>query len=167
MSNTNSQDPVRRFLSSVVEARVEADRLTYRLQQLEAQATKVTASLTGMPRGGGDHENLLASLADMREENARAIVAAEQQVEKVTNFIDKLENPVSRIILKLRYCDCLPWDTESIHRKRKQKTVMSEMKKVGLYYDRTWLWRLHGVALNEARELYKKEIENDKSRDFG
>lgn len=163
----NYKDPVRRFLSSVAEARIEADRQTQRLQRLEAQATKVTASLTGMPRGGGgDSENLLASLADMRDQCSAAIVAAEQQVERVTEFIEKLENPVSRIILKLRYCDCLEWYSDRPHQKaHRRRTVMGEMQKAGLYYGSTQITRFHGIALNEARELYKKEIENEQSGD--
>ena len=164
----NYKDPVRRFLSSVAEARIEADRQTQRLQRLEAQATKVTASLTGMPRGGGgDSENLLAVLADMRDQCSAAIVAAEQQVERVTEFIEKLENPVSRIILKLRYCDCLEWDSDDRPHQKvgRRRTVASEMQKAGLYYSRMQITRFHGVALNEARELYKKEYENDESRD--
>lgn len=163
----NYKDPVRRFLSSVVEARVEADRLTYRLQMLEAQATKITSVVTGMPRGsGGDRENLLAALADMRDRCGEAIVEAERQVERVTNFIDRLENPVSRIVLKLRYCDCLPWDSERPHQKsRTERTVLSEMRKAGLYYEISNLYELHGKALNEARKLYNKENNNDERRD--
>lgn len=163
----NYKDPVRSFLSSVAEARIEADRQTQRLQRLEAQATKVTASLTGMPRGGGgDSENLLAALADMRDQCSAAIVAAEQQVERVTEFIEKLENPVSRIILKLRYCDCLEWGLRPKKGHYYGKTVTSELRKAGIYYEATQLYRLHGIALNEARELYKKEYdENDESRD--
>lgn len=162
----NYKDPVRRFLSSVVEARAEADRQTYRLQMLEAQATRITSSLTGMPRGGGDRENLLVALADMRDQSAEAIVEAERQVERVTAFINKLENPVSRIVLKLRYCDCLPWDSERPHQKtHTERTVLSEIHKAGLYYEISNLYELHGKALQEARKLYEKEFGNDESRD--
>lgn len=160
----NNNDPVRRFLSSVAEARVEVDRQTHRLQQLEAEATRVTSSLTGMPRGHGDRETLLASLADMRVQCGAAIVEAEHQVERVTEFINRLENPVSRIVLKLRYCDCLAWDSDRPHQKVKtERTVLSEMQKAGLRYEISNLYELHGKALNEARELYKKEYENEQT----
>lgn len=148
----NSTDSVRVFLSSVAEARLEARRLGFRVRRLEAQATKVTATLTGMPSGSGDKENLLASLADMRISCEKARVQAEIQEQKVTDFIDHLENPVSRMILKLRYCDCLDWIE-----KPRRRTVQSEMAKAGLYYSSQHLFRLHGQALREARELYEKE----------
>lgn len=153
-------DPVRQFLMSVAESRIEAKRLRLRTQRLEAQATKLTASLTGMPRGGGDSGNLLASLADMREDSIRAMIRAEEQERKVTAFIDRLENPVSRMILKLRYCDCLDW----LPRPRR-RSVLTELQKVGQFYSESHLFRLHGKALNEARELYNKENNNDESRD--
>jgi hypothetical protein len=151
----NTTDPARAFLSSVAEARLEARRLGFRARRLEAQATKVTTALTGMPSGGGgDSGNLLAALADMRVSCAAARVRAELQEQKVAEFIDKLENPASRMVLKLRYCDCLEW----LDRPRR-RTVQSELAKAGLYYEKAQIFRLHGRALNEARELYKKEYE--------
>jgi hypothetical protein len=155
-----TDDPVRQFLMSVAESRIEAKRLRLRTQRLEAQATKLTASLTGMPRGGGDSGNLLASLADMREDSIRAMIRAEAQEKKVTDFIDRLENPVSRMILKLRYCDCLDW----LPRPRR-RSVLTELQKVGQFYSESHLFRLHGKALNEARVLYNKENNNEESRD--
>ena len=159
---SQTYDPVRLFLASVVEARLEARRLGLRIRRLESQATKVTTTLTGMPSGNSDSGELLASLADMRASCSQAIIRAEQQVEKVSAFIDKLENPTSRMILKLRYCDCLPWMD-----KPKRRTVQGELARSGLCYERTQIFRLHGQALREARELYKKENENEQARDIG
>ena len=158
MNLYKSKDPVRAFLASVAEARLEAKRLSLRAQRLEAQATKITATLTGMPSGSTDSGNLLAALADMKASCDIARVQAERQVEKVSAFIDKLENPTSRMILKLRYCDCLEWLARP-HR----RTVQGEMEKVGLYYSSQHIYRMHGRALNEARELYKKERENEQN----
>lgn len=155
----NMADPVRRFLSSVAESRIEARRLGFRVKRLEVQATKLTASLTGMPMGHGDSGELLAALADMRDASDRARIEAEKQEERVAAFIDRLEDPTSRIILKLRYCDCLDWCGHP-----RRRSVMGEMAKVGLFYSERQIYRLHGRALNEARELYYKEIENDESR---
>lgn len=152
-------DPVRCFLSSVAEARLEARRLGFRIRRLEAQATKLTTSLTGMPVAHGDSGNLLAALADMRTECGHAQVQAERQEEKVAEFIEKIDDPTSRMILKLRYCECLDWVGRP-HR----RSVIGELAKVGLYYSERQIYRLHGRALNEARELYK-EIENEESRD--
>lgn len=158
--NSTTTDPVKGFLASVAEARIEERRLRLRVKRLETQAMKLTASLTGMPRGNGDSGNLLASLADMRIASEKAIVEAEKTEERVAAFIEKLSNPTSRIILKLRYCDCLDW-TDRPH----QRSVTSELRKAGLYYSDRHLYRLHGIALNEARELYYKENGNEQNRD--
>lgn len=152
MNLSFNSDPARAFLSSVVEARLEARRLGFRARRLEAQATKVTTALTGMPAGNSDRGNLLAALADMQASCAAARVRAEQQEQKVAEFISRLENPTSRMILKLRYCDCLDWLEHP-----RRRTVQGELAKAGLYYEKTQIFRLHGRALNEARELYKKE----------
>lgn len=156
----NLSDPVRVFLSSVAEARIEARRLRFRRQRLEAAATRVTANITGMPGGGGDRERLLVQLADLQDDCERARLQAEHQEERVAAFINMLQDPVSRVILKLRYCECLPW----LLADRPKRTVQGEMAKVGYVYEKSQLYRLHGKALNEARELYK-EINNDQRTD--
>lgn len=159
MNRQNNQtDPVRAFLSSVAEARIEARRLGFRVRRLEARATKLTASLTGMPSGHGDSGDLLATLADLRSTCERSRVQAELQEAAVEQFIDRLEDSTSRIILKLRYCDCLNW-VDRPHR----RSVIGELGKAGLNYSERQVYRLHGIALNEARKLYK-EIENEESR---
>ena len=148
----NRSDPVRCFLSSVAEARIEAQRLSFKRQRLEAQVTRITANLTGMPRGGGgDHELLLAKLADLNDNSEKARLKAEQQEEEVARFIDRLKDSTSRIILKLRYCECLDWSDTT---RRRRRSVQGEMAKVGLAYSDRQIFRLHGKALNEARELY-------------
>lgn len=158
--SVNLNDPVRQYLSSVAEARVEARRLRFKLKRLETQATRITTALTGMPAGGGDRERLLVELADLSEQSRLALIAAEKQENEVSAFIDRLPDQTSRIILKLRYCDCLMWETNG----RKGRSVKSEMAKVGLCYEIAQLFRLHGKALNEARELYYKENDHDKKR---
>lgn len=159
MSVNLNGDPVRAYLASVAEARLDAKRLGLKLRRLEAQATRVTASLTGMPGGGGsDRELLLAKLADMRVDCELAKLRAEEKEKEVAAFIDKLDNPMSRMILKLRYCECLGW----IATRKYQRSVQEELVKVaGLDYGDSNLYRLHGIALNEAREIYYKENKND------
>ena len=46
-------DPVRAFLGSVLESRMEIRRVKRKLEALEARATSITSQLSGMPRGGG------------------------------------------------------------------------------------------------------------------
>jgi hypothetical protein len=159
--SVNLNDPVRQYLSSVAEAKIEARRLRFKLKRLETQATRITTAITGMPGGGtADRERLLAELADLSEQSRLALIEAEKQENEVSAFISRLQDQTSRIILKLRYCDCLVWDTTDL----KRRSVKSEMAKVGLCYENTQLFRLHGKALNEARELYYKENNHDKKR---
>lgn len=155
-----SNDPVRCFLSSVAEAKIDASRLGRKRQRLEAQVMRVTTNLTGMPGGGGgDREALLVKLADMRDDCEIARLRAEQREEEVLAFIEKLTDRISRIILKLRYLECLEWLDNKPHR----RSVQGEMAKVGLPFSDRQLFRLHGKALQEARELYK-EIGYDERR---
>ena len=157
-------DPVKAYLFSVAEAKLDAKRLRLKLQRLEAQVTKVTAQLTGMPDGGArDRELLLAKLADMRVDCELAKIRAEEKEKEVAHFIDKLENPLSRMILKLRYCECLSW----VATRKYQRSVQDELiKTAGLEYEDRHLYRLHGRALNEAREIFnKEEHDHDKRRD--
>ena len=141
MSINLNGDPVRAYLASVAEARLDAKRLGLKLRRLEAQATRVTASL-----------------ADMRVDCELAKLRAEEKEKEVAAFIDKLDDPMSRMILKLRYCECLGW----IATRKYQRSVQDELVKVaGLDYGDRNLYRLHGIALNEAREIYYKENKND------
>lgn len=150
-------DPVKEYLASVNEARLEAKRLGYKLQRLEAAATRVTSSLTGMPGGGGgDKESLLVKLADMRDRVETARYAAEQREEEVSAFLDRLPSSLHRMIMKLRYCDCLEWTGQ-------RRSVQSELLKAGQAYEERQIYRHHGLALEEAREIYK-EIFNEESR---
>ena len=158
--SVNLNDPVRAYLSSVAEAKIDARRLGFRVRRLEAQATRITTTITGMPGGGGgDKERLLVELADMRAKSEAARIKAEKQEEEVAAFINELSDRVSRMILKLRYCECLEWETTKRHR----RSVIGELSKVGLCIGLRQLYRLHGKALNEARELYK-EKNYDKKR---
>jgi len=153
-------DPLKEFLGSVSEARLDAKRLGRKIQRLEAQATRVTSNITGMPGGGSsDRELLLAKLADLKTECEFAKLRAEEKEQEVAAFIDKLDDPTSRMILKLRYCECLGW----VATRRYQRSVQEELiKMAGLAYEDRNLYRLHGKALNEARKIYYRENRNGK-----
>lgn len=139
-------DPVRAFLNSVRESRMDAKRLQTKLSQLEARATSITSQLSGMPRGGGaDRDAVLASLADVSRDYYQRLALAEEQELKVLGFIDSLSETNYRMILKLRYIDCKRWPR-----------VLAELKSVGLDIEERHLFRLHGEALKEAREKFKE-----------
>ena len=147
-------DPVRELLNSVLESRIEAKRIERKLAVLEARVTKVTAELTGMPGGGtSDRNAALAAFSDLTRDYYERLVAAEKRETEVSDFINRLPNTDSRIILKLKYVDCKRWPK-----------VLEAMHRAGRDIEQRQMFRLHGKALAEARELYK-EIHHDEKRD--
>lgn len=147
-------DPVRELLNSVLESRIEVKRIERKLAVLEARVMKITAELTGMPGGGtSDRNAALAAFSDMTRDYYERLVAAEKHEIEVTDFINRLQDSDSRAILKLRYVDCKRWPK-----------VLDAMNRAGRDISIDWLFKLHGRALNEARELYK-EIYHDEKRD--
>lgn len=132
---------------------MEIKRIRRKLDLLEARALNVTSQLTGMPRGGSsDRDAVLASLADATSDYYRRLAEAEQHELEVLSFIDSIPNQMQRVILKLRYIDRKRWPG-----------VLSELERFGEQMDRATMFRLHGKALNAARELYK-EIHHDETR---
>ena len=149
------RDPVRELLSSVLESRIEVKRIERKLAVLEARVTKVTAELTGMPGGGtSDRNAALAAFADLTRDYYARLVAAEKHETEVSDFINRLQSPDSRMILKLRYIDCKRWPK-----------VLSALSSMGRPMTDRQMFRLHGKALAEARELYRKEYNHDEKRD--
>lgn len=146
------QDPVRAFLGTAREARLEEARCRRRLQEIEAQCRNVTPSLSAMPHGGGDshRDGPLAALADQRQLHEALLTAAIRQEMKVERFIARLEKDSHRIILKLRYVDLMGWGR-----------IQEQLEAQGLYYSDRQIYRLHGEALQEARrvwaELHREE----------
>lgn len=139
-------DPVRAFLGSVLESRMEIRRVKRKLDAIESRATNITSQLTGMPRGGGaGRDAILASLADISRDYYLRLAKAEAQELEVLRFIDSLPTPDSRTILKLKYVDCKRWSK-----------VLAALQANGREINERQLFYLHGKALNEAREKYKE-----------
>ena len=150
----DNRDPVREYLNSVLESRMEIKRIRRKLDLLEARALNVTSQLTGMPRGGSsDRDAVLAALADATADYYRRLAEAEQHELEVLNFIDSIPDQMQRVILKLRYVDRKRWPS-----------VLSYLQKEGVDIQDRRMFQLHGEALKAARELYK-EIHHDETRD--
>ena len=140
-------DSVVDFLRSAVESRLDIKRHRRRMALLESQCTRVTASLSGMPGGGGDvhsKESLWATLADAREEEERLIRAEIEQHKSVELFIRYIPNPMHRSLLRLRYLEGMSWT-------RLQFALCDE----GIYYSDRHLRRIHDAALASAEELWR------------
>ena len=139
-------DPCRAFLDSYREAKFEVRRLGEKLQQLTARVTKMTATLSDEPKGGGaDRNQLLAAFADATASVQKKYCAAIKRQQDVENFIDSVGGDLNRIILRLRYVELMRWPD-----------IQKKMEEANLYYTDRHLFRLHGEALNAARREWER-----------
>lgn len=81
-------------------------KVQWRLEQEEARATKITTVLTGMPRGGGQHDQVqdgAIKLAELKEAYKETIGELEQMRNELDPLISVLERGDDRAIMRLRY----------------------------------------------------------------
>ena len=134
----------REWLESYRELHAEVRRLRAKHRSLLEQAESITARLSPTPGGGGgDHEQLLAALADADAETADALRKAEQRAREIERFIRALPTDTSRIILRARYLSQQDW-----------QTVRRTLARSGLRYSKDHLYKLHKKALVEAEEKW-------------
>ena len=93
----------------------------WKVEKAMANATKITTVLTGMPRGGGSHDQVGdgAIKVDEVKQAYREVLAELEQMQKgLDPLIDHLDNPDDRAVMRLRYIECYsPEDiAEAIHR---------------------------------------------------
>ena len=144
-----TQDAARAFLRSYREVRAERRQLERRLDGLRSEAEHITANYNGQPGGGGDphKDSLLVEISDRSEALDELIKACWRREDLVGEFIQELEDYRHRAILRFRYIECLRWTS-----------VVEELKTVGLFYDERQVYRLHGVALQEARKAWPEWV---------
>lgn len=148
-----NKDSLHAFLNSVLECRMESSRLRRKMTILEERALSMTSQLSGMPRGGNaDRNAVLAALADATSEYYAQLVDSISRELEVSAFINSLPTMEHRIIMRLRYIDRLRWSK-----------VLAALNAAGLDLSERQMFRLHGAALREAREIYDKQYnkEND------
>jgi len=96
-------------------------KLQWKIERENARATKITTVLTGMPRGGGQHDQVqdgairVAELRDAYSEIEEELKAAREALKPLINV---LENADDRAVMRLRYIKGFsPEDiAEAIHR---------------------------------------------------
>ena len=86
-----------------------------------ARATKITATLTGMPRGGAGHDQVsegAIKIDEIKQAYRETLGELEQMQRELDPLIDTLDNPDDRAVMRLRYVECFsPEDiAEAIHR---------------------------------------------------
>lgn len=147
----SERDPVREFLESAKEAKMEIARHRERVAELESRATRMTANMSATPGGGSsDAQQLWILLA---EERGKVMAAEKHELERyleIENFINRVPGAIHRIILRLRYLRLLEW-----------VPIQMELYKKNIVYCERQLYRKHGDALDAARELWRKEHRED------
>lgn len=142
MRNTVKTDPVRAFLLSPKELRIEAARLRHTAAALERRLPD--------PANSSARSAQLARLTDLRRRSAEKLIAAEQREEEVAALIEALPTAAERTILRLRYCEGLRWTPG----RAGHTSVLHAMREMGLYYSERQMYRMHSQALAEVRQLF-------------
>lgn len=93
----------------------------WRVEKEMARATRITSSLTGMPRGGPGHDQVAdgaIQIDQVKQAYRETLGELEQMQRELDPLIDTLDNPDDRAVMRLRYIECYsPEDiAEAIHR---------------------------------------------------
>lgn len=96
-------------------------KLQWRVEQETAKATKITATITGMPRGSDNHskvEDGAIRISDLKDAYREAAKELEEMKEALDPLISDLDNADDRAVMRLRYIKGFsPEDiAEAIHR---------------------------------------------------
>ena len=141
-------DELRLFLEGARDAHLKCADLRERARALESAANRVTANLSGMPKGGGaDRDQLLAALADAHGRLLLDMADEEQRKIAIADFIDRVPTSAAgRAILRRRYLHYESW-----------KSVRKWLAAHQMCYSAQSVYRIHGEALRAARLLWDKD----------
>lgn len=113
----------------------EINDLLREKERIMARLTKMTSSVSDMPHGPHQPDKLtdgVAAIIELDAEIDRKVDELCEMRREITKQVDKMDSDKQRRVLKLRYISGMTWERIAI-----------EMR-----YDRTYVWRLHGAALN-------------------
>jgi hypothetical protein len=147
-----TSDELRAFLGSVQEARFRYNRAVSREQELRERCESMTTNWSSEPHGSGDvhKDGPLVALAQAHAELKPLYLAWERAEDEVDRFLDGIPDVRHRAILKYRYVDLYKWPR-----------VVAELERSGIYYEERQVYRIHGKALNVARELWRARQEEE------
>ena len=141
---------IKEYLSQAKYLDAQIDSKVQQLARLRSLATKCTLTITGMPHSKSadtsSMENSITKLIDLENEindEIDQLVNLKEEIMKVIKRVDKLEH---RIVLEKRYIDFKSW-----------VQIASEM-----FYNRRYVHKLHGRALENAEKIYGKINEGTK-----
>lgn len=117
------------------------ERLDY-IEEQKSLLTKITTTITDMPKGSGNNDKLAENIAKMldnlNELSEKLLTMQEEQI-KLLNTIEKVEDPY-RMILDKHYIQ--------------NKTLVEVAYEMGYTYEH--VKRLNGIALNKFDKIIKK-----------
>ena len=96
-------------------------KLQWKAEQERAKATKITATITGMPRGSDNHskvEDGAIRIADIVKAYSEVLAELEQMRTELDPLITTLDNADDRAVMRLRYIHGFSSEdiAEAIHR---------------------------------------------------
>ena len=96
-------------------------KLQWKVEQERAKATKITAAMTGMPRGSDNHsrvEDGAIKIADVTDAYREVVTELEAMRSELDPLISTLENADDRAVMRLRYIKGFSSEdiAEAIHR---------------------------------------------------
>lgn len=100
-------------LSGVYYIDKEITRLEGEIKQLECEATKVTPTLSGQPRGSGVTDRvgkLGAVMGDLRTLLEIKHLELIHEKTRLYTYINGIPDALTRLIFQYRFIDCLQWN---------------------------------------------------------
>ncbi len=136
MTNQEKKEYLRRYKA----ADDEINDLMREKERILSRLTRMTASATGMPHGGGDTDQLTNGVAKIIELEKEIDAKVDKLVElrrEIEASIETVDSNIQRRLLKLRYIDGMTWERVAVE----------------MNYSYMQVCRLHGKALNAFKML--------------
>lgn len=90
-------------------------KVEWRIEQEQARATKITTTITGMPRGGSQHDQVqdgAIRIAELKEAYREILNELEQMRTELDTLISQMVDADDRAVMRLRYIK--GWSPEDI-----------------------------------------------------
>lgn len=105
--------------------------ILWKIEQKEANATRITSNITGMPRGGGGlnrSEDATLALIDAKDAYREALEELETMRKELDPYLTALQDDAERAIMRMRYiygydpetiADAVSYHPRTVYRKLK------------------------------------------------
>ena len=91
------------FLKKIIKLRKAIDYRKTKIEILEAECERITAQITGMPRGSGESVSQMESAVCRKMDLEQEIDALEQERNALIKTIDLIDDPDLSDLLTMRY----------------------------------------------------------------